>query len=55
MYESLKVCAKFIEDIICRNCDCSLELDAKGLRDSLEDLFARIENAELHDALFEDD
>ena len=56
MYEALKECADFTEDIICRNCaDCSLKLDAEDLRDSLEDLFTRIENVEIHDALFEDD
>ena len=45
MYRALKECAEFVEDVICRNCeDCSLKLDAEGLRDYLEEeIFARIE------------
>lgn len=44
LYEALKECAEFVEDIICRNCeDCSLALDAEGLRDYLENVLRRVE------------
>ena len=47
MYEALKECYDFIEDIICHDCEyCSLSLDADGLRIALDDLFAGIDGEE---------
>ena len=47
MYEALKVCLDFIEDIICRNCeDCTLKLEAEALREALEEQLARIDGKE---------
>ena len=49
MYEALKECADFMEDIICRNCDCSLELDAENLRDYIKNILARIDGTKEED------
>ncbi len=50
MYEALKECAEFVEDIICRNCEeCSLKIDAEGLRDYIECIFARIDGSKEED------
>ena len=47
MYEALKECLDFIEDIICRNCeDCTLKLEAEALREALEEQLARIDGKE---------
>ncbi len=48
MYEALKECYDFIEDIICHDCEyCSRSLDAEGLRIALDDLFAGIDGKEV--------
>ena len=44
MFEALKECLDFLEDIICRN--YSLTDDAEGMRDYLEELLARIDGME---------
>ena len=49
MYKALRECAGFIEDVICRNCDCSLELDAENLRDYIKNILARIDGTKEED------
>ena len=45
LYEALKACADFIEDIICWKCpNCSI--DAEDMHEALEELFARIDGKE---------